>query len=77
MKTKLNWLAFKVSDDYRLCPCRAESRQDALRYGMEHFPDRKLVAVYSEGLSLNVEQMLELAKVAPPPGSLMSRHPKE
>jgi len=54
MTTKLYWLAFKVGDNYRLCPYRAESRQDALRHGTGHILDGQLVAIYSEGISLNI-----------------------
>ena len=70
---KLYWLAFKKGDDYWLSPYRAESRQDALRHGMEHVLDRELVAVFSEDVDLTVEQMLELAPALPRPGSLLWR----
>lgn len=75
MGTKLYWLAFKVSDTYKLSPYRAESRQDALRHGMEHVLDRELVAVFSEDVGLSIPQMLELAPVLPPPCSEMWRPP--
>jgi len=74
---KLYWLAFKAGDNYRLYPYRAESRQDALRHGMEHVLDRELVAVFSEDVTLTHDQMLQLAEVLPPPGSPMWRPPKE
>jgi len=64
---KLYWLAFKVGNDYRLSPYQGESRQDALRHGMEHVLDRELVAVFSEDIGLNQAQMLGLAPFLPPP----------
>ena len=42
MTRKLYWLAFKVGDEYKLSPYRCESRQDAMRHGMEHVLDREL-----------------------------------
>ena len=75
METKLYWLAFKVGGNYELSPYRAESRQEALRHGMEHVLDRELVAVFSDDLTLNHEQMLELAPVLPPPCSAMWQPP--
>ena len=76
MKRKLYWLAFKKGDDYWLSPYRAESRQDALRHGMEHVLDRELVAVFSDEMNLTVPQMLELAEILPPPGSPLMRPPE-
>ena len=73
---KLYWLAFKVGENYRLCPYRAESRQDALRHGMEHVLDRELVAVFSDDVTLTLDQMLELAPVLPPPCSPMWQPPE-
>ena len=73
MATKLYWLPFKVGDEYKLRPYRAESRQDALRHGMEHVLDRELVAVFSDDLTLTHAQMLQLAPVLPPPCSAMWR----
>ena len=48
-------------DEYWLTPYRAESRQHALRHGMEHVLDRELVAVFSEDTDLNLSprQMLD------------------
>jgi len=71
MERKLFWLAIKDGVHYRLCPYRAESRQDALRHGMEHVLDRELVALFSEDVDLSVEQMLELAPALRRPGSLL------
>ena len=71
---KLFWLAFKNGDDYWLSPYRAESRQDALRHGMEHVLDRELLAVFSDESTLTVDQMLDLATVLPPPGSSIWRN---
>ena len=68
---KLYWLAFKIGNDYRLCPYWAESRQDALRHGMEHVLDRELTAVFSEDAGLTVEQMLALARFSPSSRSLL------
>ena len=75
MRPKLYWLAFKVGDEYKLSPYRAESRQDALRHGMEHVLDRELVPVFSDDLTLTHDQMLELAPVLPPPCSAMWQPP--
>ena len=76
METKLYWLAFKVGDEYRLSPYCCESRQEALRHGMEHVLDRELVAVFSDNLTLTHDQMLELAPVLPPPCSAMWSAPE-
>ena len=73
MKGKLYWLAFKKDGEYWLSPYRAESRQDALRHGMEHVLDRELVAVFSEDSDLSPQQMLDLASVMPRPGSVFRR----
>ena len=51
-ETDLYWLCFKDGDGYELSPYRAETRQDALRHGMEHVLDRELVAVFSDNLTL-------------------------
>ena len=76
METKLYWLAFKVGDNYRLSPYRCESREDALRHGMEHVLDRELGAVFSDDVTLTFEQMLDLAPVLPRPGSFLWRPPE-
>ena len=76
MTQKLYWLAFKSGDDYSLSPYQAESREDALRHGMEHVLDRELVAVFSDNLTLTHQQMLQLAPHLPPPGSAMWRPPE-
>ena len=70
---KLFWLAFKVGDNYRLCPYRTGSRQAAMQIGMECFLDRELVAVFSDEIGFSFEEMLDLARVMPPPGSLLWR----
>ena len=77
MENKIYWLAFKVGDEYKLSPYRCESRQAALRHGMEHVLDRELVAVFSEDVTLTHDQMLQLAEVLPPPESLVMRPPDE
>ena len=77
MERKLYWLEFKVGDEYRLSPYRAESRQDALRHGMEHILDRELVAVFSDSHGRSFEEMLDLATVMPRPGSVFLRPPEE
>nr|BDD44916.1 hypothetical protein 8 [bacterium] len=77
MEAKLYWLCFRVGDDYKLSPYRAESRQEALRHGMEHVMDQELVAVFSEDVGFSHEQMLQLAPVLPPPGSPMWRPPTD
>ena len=74
MKRKLYWLAFKKEGDYWLSPYRAETRQDALRHGMEHILNGELVAVFSEDAGLTVEKMLDLATVGLHPDSLLWRH---
>ena len=76
MEGDLFWLCFRVGDDYELSPYRAETRQDALRHGMEHVMDRELVAVFSDNLTLTHQQMLQLAPHLPPPGSAMWRPPE-
>ena len=76
METKLYWLCFRVGDDYKLSPYRCESRQEAMRHGMEHVLDRELVAVFSDDLSLTHDQMLDIAPVLPPPYSTMWRQPE-
>ena len=73
MTHKLYWLAFKVGGNYRLCPYLAESRQDALRHGMEYVLDWQLVTVFSDEDCFNFEEMLELATVMPRPGSVFWR----
>ena len=74
MERKLYWLAFKNGDDYWLSPYRAESRQEALRHGMEHVLDRELLAVFSDDSTLTVDQMLDLATVLSRPGSSIWRN---
>ena len=69
MENKIYWLAFKVGDEYKLSPYRCESRQAALRHGMEHVLDRELVAVFSDDVTLTLDEMLDLAPVLPRPGS--------
>jgi len=73
MKRMLYWLAFKKGGDYWLSAYRAETRQDALRHGMEHVLDRELVAVFSEDAGLTVEKMLDIATVGLHPDSLLWR----
>ena len=77
MERKLYWLAFKVGDHYRLSPYRAESRQNALRHGMEQVLDRELVALFSDDMTLSFDEMLRLAPLLPPPGSQMWRPPAD
>ena len=73
MKNTLYWLAFKACDDYTLCPYWAESRQEALRYGMEHVLEQELAGVFRDELGFTEEQMLVLAQLLPPPGSPLMR----
>jgi hypothetical protein len=73
MTRKLYWLAFKVGDQYKLSPYRCESRQDAMRHGMEHVLDRELVAVFSEDAGFTIEEMLDLATFMQRPGSVFLR----
>ena len=74
---QLFWLCFKDGDSYELSPYRAESRQDALRHGMEHVLDRQLVAVFSDDVSLSFDEMIRLAPVLPPPCSTMWQPPEK
>ena len=73
MERKLYRLAFKVGDNYRLCSYRPESRQAALRHGMDQVLDRERVALFSDEAGLTLDQMLELAPALPRPGSLLWR----
>ena len=77
MQNKLFWLCFKVGHDYKLSPYWSESRQEALRHGMEHVLDQKPAAVFTGELGFDEEQRLELAQVLPPPASLLMRAPQE
>jgi len=71
MDTKLFWLAYRLGDRYRLCPCQAQSRQAAIHYGIEHVLDRELVAVFSDDVGMTHAEMLRLAPLLPPPCSPM------
>ena len=73
MDQQLFWLAFKSGDDYILSPYLAESRQEVLRYGMEHVLDLELAAVFTDELGFTEEQMLVLARGLPPRGSLVMK----
>ena len=73
MDQQLFWLAFKLGDEYTLCPFWAESRQEALHHGMEHVLDQALAGVFTDELGFTEEQMLVLARVLPPPSSPLMR----
>ena len=73
MEGDLYWLVFWDGQKHHVAPHCAETRQLALRYGMEHHLNVELKAVISDGMGLNVQQMLELAEVLLPPGSPMRR----
>ena len=60
-----------------LCPYLAESRQEALRYGMEHVLEQELAGVFRDELGFTEEQMLELAQGLHPPASPLIREPQE
>jgi len=76
MTQKLFWLCFWDDQRHRLSPYCCESRQEALHHGMEHVLDRELVAVFSDEVSLTLEQILDLAPALPRPGSPMWRPPE-
>ena len=76
MENKLFWLAYRVGDDYKLSPFHCETRQQAIHHGLELVLDRELVAVFSDDVTLTLDQMLELAPVLPRPGSPMWRPPQ-
>ena len=76
MKNKLYWLCFWDGQQHRLSPYCCESRQEALRHGIEHVLDRELVAVFSNDGTLEFDEMLRLAPLLPPPGSPMWRPPQ-
>ena len=71
MDQQLFWLAFKVGDDYTLCPYLAESRQEALHHGMEHVLELELAAVFTGEQGFTEEQMLDRAQLLPPRTSSM------
>ena len=73
METDLYWLVFWDGHRHHVAPHHAETKQLALRHGMEHHLDVELKAVISDGMGLSVQQMLELAEVRLPPGSPMWR----
>ena len=73
MDQQLFWLAFRVGDNYTLSPYLAESRQEALHYGMEHVLDQELAGVFRDELGFTEEQMLVLARGLPPRGSLVMK----
>ena len=76
-ETDLYWLVFWDGHKHHVGPHRAETRQLAVRHGMEHEPDMTLLAVISDEMSLSDPQMLELAEVLPPPGSPLMRPPEQ
>ena len=72
----LYWLVLWDGQRHHIAPHHAESRQLALRHGLEHVTDMTLLAVISDEMNLSVTQMLELAEVLPPPGSPLMRPPE-
>ena len=76
METKLYWLVFWDGHKHHLAPHRAETRQLAVRHGMEHVPDMTLMAVINDRDELTIPQMLDLAEVLPPSGSPLWRPPE-
>ena len=77
MEGDLYWLGFWDGHKHHVAPHRAETRQLAIRHGLEHVVDMELKAVISDEMNLSVPQMLELAEILPPPGSLLMRPPEE
>ena len=71
MDQQLFWLAFQADDDYKLSPYWAESRQQALRHGMEHVLELELAAVFTGEQGFTEEQMLNRAQLLPPRTSPM------
>ena len=69
MEGDLYWLVFWDGERHHVAPHHAQTRQLAKRHGLEHHPGLQLKAVISDGMGLNVQQMLELAEVLLPPGS--------
>ena len=73
----LYWLVYWDGHKHHVGPHRAETRQLAVRHGLEHVTDKTLLAVISDEMNLSVPQMLELAEVLPPPGSPLMRPPEQ
>jgi hypothetical protein len=69
MEGDLYWLVYWDGHKHHVAPHRAETRQLATRHGMEHVLDRELVAVFSDDVTLTLDEMLDLAPVLPRPGS--------
>ena len=69
----LYWLVFSDGHHYDLSPYWGQSKQEALRHGLENVLDRTLVAVIADDLGMTVRQMINLAKVLPAPGSRLWR----
>ena len=61
----LYWLVYCDGQKHQVGPHDAETRQLALRHGLEHVTDMTLLAVISDEMNLSVPQMLELADVLP------------
>ena len=64
-ETKLYWLVYWDGHKHHVGPHRAETRELAVRHGLEHEPGMTLKAVISDEMNLSVPQMLELADVLP------------
>ena len=77
MEIKLYWLLLWDGHKHHFAPHRAVTRQLAVRHGLEHVPDKTLLAVISDEMNLSVPQMLELVEVLPPSRSPMLRPPGE
>ena len=61
----LYWPIYWDGQRHNVTPHHAETRQLAVRHGLEHEPDMTLEAVISDEMNLSVPQMLELADVLP------------
>ena len=69
MEGDLYWLIFWDGQEHHVAPHRAETRQLALRHGLEFELTGTLAALISDDHQLTIDQMLLLATVLPPPGS--------
>ena len=71
MAHTLFWLAFRRGHDCWLCAYWAGTAEEASRHGIEHFLDRKLVAVFPDDAGLSVEEMLDKTWIITNPAQLM------
>ena len=69
MKNTLFWLCFSGENGTRIEPSKAQSREEAIREGLEFELTDKLTAVFSRECGFSHAEMVELADVLPPLGS--------